>query len=310
MVSVLFFKIRGPLVAHRKSLGNAIIPPALRSKGVDLHAWLTFLLSELQSTIIHNHWIKTREALESYGEDNCARAREEARRNREVTHARNGDIAAFPTPESVQEVITLSFKDILSLWAPILRDIHPRYLNENESDNQSDNWLANLESSSYDILARFASGNLYAIPGSEYSPHSRAIDLRATSCVLTELAWPEVIIPEAWSDYPNDWGTLADIWPRHDDNVNRLEVLSDDEGGEGGGVGLDEEDINTVFPPVSRFPETGGPELPADVLERIETTHRADVEDTSKVINVLLTGKDMWKGFRFNCRYPIPSCKV
>lgn len=306
----MFFKIRGPLVAHRKSLGNAIIPPALRSKGVDLHAWLTFLLSELQSTIIHNHWIKTREALESYGEDNCARAREEARRNREVTHARNGDIAAFPTPESVQEVITLSFKDILSLWAPILRDIHPRYLNENESDNQSDNWLANLESSSYDILARFASGNLYAIPGSEYSPHSRAIDLRATSCVLTELAWPEVIIPEAWSDYPNDWGTLADIWPRHDDNVNRLEVLSDDEGGEGGGVGLDEEDINTVFPPVSRFPETGGPELPADVLERIETTHRADVEDTSKVINVLLTGKDMWKGFRFNCRYPIPSCKV
>ncbi|KAI5837769.1 hypothetical protein DFP73DRAFT_600781 [Morchella snyderi] len=245
LIIILFYKIRSLQTSSLRELVKYILPLSLKAYHNDFYLHLSFVSCQLTS-----------------GEENGEEARNETT-NQQRFHARITGVSAFPTGASVMDVMELSMKDILTLWAPIRRDIAPSYINE--PDDQLDNWYRNLEAFSYTCIALMASQILYWKEQQPPYEDSRIVCLRETSDADTEIDWPKVIIKEYESTL-SPWET----------NLNYYAVV--------------------IAP--SDFPETVGVRVSEGFLKALEQEREEEDHEMSMLVSELCHGKDMWNGSR------------
>jgi len=79
------------------------------------------------------------------------------------------EVVPFQSNDDVYEYLHVDTKNIFFVWAPILHDVTPEYLDMHDRAMDGGfHWLDCLEEQSYTIIAQFTSGALRAIPGTDY----------------------------------------------------------------------------------------------------------------------------------------------
>ncbi|KAL7271715.1 hypothetical protein RUND412_005506 [Rhizina undulata] len=147
-------------------------------------------------------------------------------------------------------------------------------------------WLENLIQTSYELMARIASGELTVIPGGQYSAHACIVDLKETSCVNTTLPWPEYALPTDWMVYVDRWGKLGDIA-----TSGNVEGSS----GEDEEIFSGDEDVRSVCDLLrdSYYVETRGVGIGKEELAVIEKGHCEKDFNIQTMISDLVEGRDI-----------------
>ena len=139
-------------------------------------------------------------------------------------------------------------------------------------------WLDPLEEQSYTIIARFVSGTLTAILGTDYGEHARAIDLHETSCEHEDLPWPLMSTIDCWSDIPLEAGVVEEVWPRPGEAANSPQ--------ESPGVPMTVRGITDYSN--SEHQETGGQRISMKAIEEMEKASTAENMETVNLVKRLL----------------------
>jgi len=220
LIMLVFFKIRGLTLANMKAFQTMAILHSSYSHITDLRNWISYTNGLLKSKLIELYWAMAQRLLEQYPDDKRREVAQKAANNR-MQHLSMHEVASFQSNDDVYEYFHLDTKDIFFVWAPIVRDVMPEYLGMHDRPmDRGFHWLDRLEEQSYTIIARFASGALIAITGTDFGEHARAIDLHETSCTHEDLLWPLMRTIDCWSDIPLEAGVEEEVWPRPGDAAN------------------------------------------------------------------------------------------
>jgi len=140
-----------------------------------------------------------------------------------------------------------------------------------------------LEEQLCTIIARFVSGALTAIPGSDYGEHARSIDLRETSCAHEDLPWPPMQKIDCWSDIPLEAGVVEDVWPRPGEAANSAQNSP--------GVPMTVPGITDYS--ISEHQETGGQGINMKAIGEMEKASTAEDMETVNLVKWLLGTREL-----------------
>ena len=283
LMMLVFFKVRGLTLANMKAFQTTVIPQSLYSHITDLRNWISYANGLLKSKLIESHWAMAQRLLEQYPDDKRREVAQKAVNNRKQ-HLSMHEVAPFQSNDDVYEYLHLDTKDIFFLWAPILRDVTPEYLGMHDRAMDGGfHWLDRLEEQSYTIIARFASGALTAIPGTDYGEHARAIDLRETSCAHEDLPWPPMRTIDCWLDFPLEAGVVEEVWPRPGEAANSPQ--------DSPGVPMTVPGITDYS--ISEHQETGGQGISMKTIEEMEKASTAEDMEMVNLVKRLLGTREL-----------------
>jgi len=194
------------------------------------------------------------------------------------------EVAPFQSNDDVYEYLHLDTKDIFFLWAPILHDVTPEYLGSHDRAMDGGfHCLDRLDEQSYTTIARFASGALTVISGTEYGEHAHAIDLRQTSCGHEDPPWPPMRTIDCSSDIPLEAGIVEDVWPRPGEAANSPQ--------DSPGVPITVPGITDYS--ISEHQETGGQGISMKAIEEMEKASTAEDMEMVNLVKRLLDTREL-----------------
>ena len=221
--------------------------------------------------------------LEQYPDNKRIEVAQKVANNR-TQHLSMHEVAPVQSNDDVYQYLHLDTKDIFFLWAAILRDVTPEY--HGMHDRATDGgflWLDRLEEQSYTIIARFASGALTAIQGTDYGEHARAIELHETSRAHEDLPWPPMRTIDCWSDIPLEAGVVEEVWPRPGEAANSPQ--------DSPGVPMTVPGITDYS--ISEHQETGGQGINMKAIGEMEKASTAEDMETVNLVKWLLGTREL-----------------